>query len=220
MSNMGVLRETRRWVLPVAALILATGSTAASAAGHVDQKSKRIEAALTAPGAPRAMISLAASATSAKLTWLAFSLDKAQAQTFLRLRLYEAGRTEAASGPQPSGWVDGGEVEDHQVLLVRPAVWLCGQRLESDRTATESDRTESDGAPSPCMLRRLGLAADGQAPPPRDADGDGDVDGDDLVVTGALLRPYLLIGIGMVLLGLVILILALMMGPKKERRRI
>jgi len=177
MSNMGVLRKTRRWVLPVAALILATGSTAASAAEHVVQKGKRTEAALAAPGAP--------------------------IEPFLTCPNYGYMVTlPVGSGRSTYNRYDIGAATLIPIKQFDFVVNAIGY------------------APSPCMLRRLGLAADGQAPPPRDADGDGDVDGDALVVTGGPLRPYLLIGMGMVLLGLVILILALMMGPKKERKRI
>jgi hypothetical protein len=41
----------------------------------------------------------------------------------------------------------------------------------------------------------------------------------DLADTGLSTRPYLLLGVGMVLIGLVMLVLALMIGPKKARRR-
>ncbi|NUR70591.1 MAG: hypothetical protein HOU81_07205 [Hamadaea sp.] len=153
--------------------------------------------------AERAMVSLSSSATSATLTWKAFSLPSASVKTFLRLRLYEAGRTEVATGrlsagrteagPKPGGWVDGGEVEDHEVTLVpgpaaRPVTAVAGSSTDDPADATDDSATGSDSG---------GLAS-----------------------TGFVLRPYLLMGVGMVLLGLVILILALIVGPKKVRRRV
>ncbi|NUO55341.1 MAG: hypothetical protein HOV78_01665 [Hamadaea sp.] len=144
--------------------------------------------------AERATVALTASATSATLSWKAFSLPSASAKTFLRLRLYEAGRTEAATGPKPGGWVDGGEVEDHEVTLVRGPVGAVNAAAAgtSGGTTTGSTGSETDSATGS--------------------------DGGDLASTGFVLRPYLLLGVGMVLLGLVILIVALMIGPKKVRR--
>lgn len=164
--------------------------------------------------AERAMVPLSASATSATLTWKAFSLPSASAKSFLRLRIYEAGRTEAAgrtsagrteAGPTPGGWVDGGEVEDHEVTLVRTTAARAVTAVSKPKVEIDPDTwpANSDG--------------------PKDLDDDGDVDQHDLdlalAATGFVLRPYLLLGVGMVLLGLVILIVALMIGPKKVRRR-
>ncbi|NUS58375.1 MAG: hypothetical protein HOV66_26520, partial [Streptomycetaceae bacterium] len=130
--------------------------------------------------------------------WPAFTLA-APAKTFLRLRIYEGGATEAAAGPQPGGWVNGGEVEDHQVTIT-PAV--------------TSARHVTPAAAPPSTV------ADGEPPAAtRDWDGDGDIDHDDalLAQTGFALRPYLMLGIGLVLLGLALLTGALIFGPRKIR---
>ncbi|WP_157545384.1 GEVED domain-containing protein [Hamadaea tsunoensis] len=146
----------------------------------------------------RATRDLAASATSATLTWPAFTLATS-AKTFLRLRIYQGGATEAAAGPQPGGWVNGGEVEDHQVTLT-PAVTAVRQNAPA-------------AAPP--------AAATGDVPPAtKDWDDDGDIDYNDalLAQTGFVLRPYLMLGIGLVLVGLALLTGALIFGPRKMRR--
>ncbi|NUT32953.1 MAG: hypothetical protein HOV79_07750 [Hamadaea sp.] len=154
----------------------------------------------------RATVALAASATSAKLTWPGFSMDTGEAKSFLRLRLYEGAAED--DGPQPGGWVDGGEVEDHQVTLVKVT-----PRVIKPVTA-------------PVVIIAPEEWPD-EVWPPRDVDDDGDIDQTDadlaldaLPATGTSFRPYLLLGVGMVLLGLVVLGLALVIGPKKVRRRL
>lgn len=154
----------------------------------------------------RATVSLAASATSAKLTWPAFTMAEEEAQSFLRLRLFEGAAED--DGPQPGGWVSGGEVEDHQVTLVKVTPRVVQPVVAPVVIIAPGDWPDEVG-------------------PPADLDDDGDIDQTDadlaldaLAATGTTFRPYLLLGVGMVLLGLVVLVLAVMIGPKKVRRRL
>lgn len=172
----------------------------------------------------RAMVSLGASATKATLTWPAFKLP-AKTATFLRMRIYEgdsfgvtgahtavaqtAGARPAgarAGGPQPGGWVDGGEVEDHEVTLVQTAT----------RPNPVVAEPPAAGPPAPAA------GPTGDLPPAtRDWDDDGDIDYQDAVLaaTGTSLRPYLLLGVGMVLIGLALLAGVVLLGSGKVRRK-
>ena len=216
MSNMGVLRKTRRWVLPVAALILATGSTAASAAGHVEQKGKRTEAALAAPAAPIEPFPTCPNYGCKQL--------RIGAENDADLDGFnDAGATTDNSNiPQlndEDGIPAGTKIfSNHPALTVAitnttglPAVlagWLDIDRsgkFDADERATISLAASATSAQLTWPVFTLAQTA---------------LALDQLAATGTYLRPYLLLGVGMVLLGVVILILALMMGPKKERRRI
>ncbi|NUT32954.1 MAG: hypothetical protein HOV79_07755 [Hamadaea sp.] len=92
-----------------------TTGAAATLAGWLD-----LDGSGTFDAGERAMITVPDGATSVQLAWPTLENGRTESlvSTFLRLRLYPG----AVADPQPTGadFIDGGEIEDHQVTLGLP----------------------------------------------------------------------------------------------------
>ncbi|MBB5871412.1 hypothetical protein F4553_004791 [Allocatelliglobosispora scoriae] len=124
-------------------------------------------------------------------------LKAAVTPTFLRLRIMPA----TVANPVPGGYVDGGEVEDHRIML-------------TTLLAVPPAAPPVDGNPVPVAQPVANPAVPGATTV--DADGDGETADDVLAATGDPVSAYLRLGLGLVGFGGSIFGLAWLLGRRRR----